>query len=114
MYKVNTSAPDPGYIAEGLFYVYANHVPGSVAVYQVDNGTDHMLTYYPNEGSQIGYGNAQLMGYVFDSAATSVGGKRAQQFCRYYNPSTGDHLVNPPKTINGYNQEACNVWVWVD
>jgi len=114
MYKVDSSVPDPGYVAEGYFYVYATPIPGTRAFYQVYNGKDHMLTFDPNEGAQFGYGNALLMGYVFQTEPQRVAGKRAQQLCRYYSSSTGDHLMQVPGVDIGYIQESCSSWAWVD
>jgi len=114
MYKANSSVPDPGYVAEGRFYLYADPIPGTRAVYQVYNGTDHMLTFDPYEGRRYGYGGAELMGYAFQSEPQPVANKRTQQLCRYYNPRSGDHLMAEPGLDLGYTQESCASWAWVD
>jgi cysteine-rich repeat protein len=92
MYKTNQN-PEPGYVMEygSHFKVYINEVPGTIPIYQLFNGTDHMISLGPNEAAAT-YTQSELFGYVGSSSWFSAG-FAPTQMCRYYNPNTGDHMI---------------------
>ena len=92
MVKVDTTSPDPGYTLETAYwYIYNVEVPNTFPIYQVFDGTDHMVTLDPNEGSP-NYGNPQFLGYMSDRT-WEVGSVTFSQICRYYNTRNGDHTA---------------------
>jgi hypothetical protein len=117
MYKTASSAADPGYVLEAYtrFYLYADPVPGTVPVYQLTNGTDHMLSPLATEGSGVGYVEDALLGHMADGASWSAGGLEPTDLCRHFSSGNGDHLVSavdPVLSTYGYAQEGCGFAVW--
>jgi len=117
MYKSGDITPDTGYRLEGFtrFKVYRDKVPGTIALYQVTNGKDHMLTLAPGEGSGVGYHLDRILGYILQSNPWTPGGLEYQEICRYFNPINGDHMLfvrSKELETYGYNLEMCGVYVW--
>ncbi len=119
MYKVDDNTPDPGYVIDApFFYLYRDQVPGTTALYQVTNGTDHMTTVNPDEGSSVGYGNPVLLGYV-TGQSWQVGSIPASLICRYYRRGHGDHMLYRDLTEDeipsilgpDYEKEGC-MYAW--
>ena len=123
MYKADTFSADPGYVLEEgpPFHLYRSAVPGTFEIFQVTNGVDHMLALDPDEGSAAGYSGATSLGYAGPLSSWDVaGGYVAVEVCRYYNGSTGDHMLwlfiedgDVEATLPGYVRESCpnNVWL---
>ncbi len=117
MYKAGDENPDPGYELEefATFRLYGDQVPGTRPVYQLSNGTDHMLSLDPQEGAEQGYQSLGVLGYAADGTAWPAAGLESTPICRYANRSTGDHMVFPETEVlatYGYEREACPVSVW--
>ncbi len=114
MFKVDDTSPDPGYVSEAgnNWKVYASQVSGTWALYQVSNGTDHMLSSSSTEGSAVGYSLDRTIGYVGSPGIFSAAGLTPSVLCRYYNPDNGDHFTYVDGSFTGYNKEACAAAVW--
>ena len=114
MFKVNDTTPAPGYVAEvaNNWRVYANQVPGTEPIYQVSNGTDHMLSGSPTEGEAVGYVLVATIGYAASPDSFSAAGLAPSLLCRYYNPTNGDHFTYLDTVVDGYIKEGCYLYVW--
>jgi len=114
MFKVNNTTPDAGYVPEtgNYWHVYASQVPGTSPIYQMTNGTDHMLTGDSNEGTSVGYHLGSTIGYATTGNPWTAAGMAASQLCRYYNPSSGDHFTYVSTDVAGYVKEGCTFRVW--
>ncbi len=116
MVKVNTATPDPGYdlVANVHFYLYLTQVPGTVELYQRFNGTDHMVTPDPNEGSP-GYDQTVSLGFIATSSWLAAG-LTPSELCRYYNPDEQDHAVweyLPDSQVPApWVREGCGGYAW--
>ena len=65
MHSKSADAPS-GYDYEGVStHLFSSPAPGLEALHMVFSPlmTDHMPTTNPNEGSQLGYGNLEVLGY---------------------------------------------------
>jgi hypothetical protein len=93
-----------------IFYVPMNeHLDlGSVPLYRLFNGYDHMVSLDPDEGAAQGYHVEGILGYPFDlqQAGTS-------ELIRTYNPSTGHHSLRNStglETEQGYIDQPLGVY----
>ena len=120
MYKADSTTPDAGYVLEELvFYLYRTQVPDTAEVFQRFNGTDHLVATNPTEGDSAGYTGATSLGYVGPPSAWDVGPLEAEEICRYYDPSTGDHMLFTFRSDEAmaelglsYIREHCYHFVW--
>ncbi len=116
MVKVNTATPDPGYeiLANVHFYLYLTQVPGTVELYQRFNGTDHMVTVDPNEGSPD-YDQTVSLGFTASSSWLAAG-LTPSELCRYYDPNTENHAVweyLPEEQIpEPWIRQGCGGYAW--
>lgn len=119
MYKTNQT-PDSGYVYEASthFELYTSQVPGSIPIYQLFNGTDHMIAIDPTEASPWYY-DAQLLGYAAAPNSWYAVGYAPSQMCRYLNPNTGDHMIytyvsdaDLPSTLPDRVREDCEYFAW--
>jgi hypothetical protein len=117
-YKVNSTSPDPGYVWESGndFYIYGSAVAGTLPLYQRYNGTNHLVTLDPNEGTAVGYDQTETLGYIAPCNASppAVAGLAPTPVSRYATYACGDHVLwlpgQPPS--GGYIEEGCVAYVW--
>ncbi|MBW1808578.1 MAG: hypothetical protein JRJ87_10325 [Deltaproteobacteria bacterium] len=117
MYKLDETEPDPGYEAETFarFSVYLEQVPGTVPLYQVTNGMDHMLTFDPAEGAGVGYTLQDELGFVATGITWEAAGFAPTRICRYVHTTSGNHVVFTEGALlqtYGYVLEGCTTLVW--
>lgn len=114
MFKVNDTTPEAGYISETFnhWLVYSSQVPGTAPIYQMSNGTDHMLSQDPTEGTGVGYHLESTIGYAASGEGWTAAGLAMSRICRYYNPSSGDHFAYLETVVDGYQKEGCPFLVW--
>ncbi len=126
MYTTSTASPGAGYLLETqTFTVYMQHIPGTVPLYQKlsANGQNHMLTFNPDEANALGYTLDRTLGYVRNpndpqwTIDVGANAKEPLTFCRYYNGSNNDHLVDQASREEalagfGYTREACFFSAW--
>jgi cysteine-rich repeat protein len=119
MYKTNTS-PDPGYVLEYTthFKLYSMNVAGTIPIYQLSNGSDHMISIGPGEASPPYYSQG-ILGYAAGSSSWHAAGYAPTEMCRYYNSNTHDHMIysyisdtSLPSVLPGYIRETCLYKVW--
>ncbi len=117
MYKAGDQSPDPGYRQEpfATFRLYVDQADGTVPLYQVTNGTDHMVTTNPDEGITSGYEDAELLGYAALPPAWQAASWSPTTLCRYRNQDNGDHMLfvdTPHLESHDYIKEDCAIQVW--
>jgi hypothetical protein len=66
-----------------VFYLYSNQVPGTIPVYRLSNGWDHMDSTMP----VAGFTNEGPLGYAFTTPQPGA----VDQLIRGYNTTNGDH-----------------------
>src|SRR5579863_10204210 len=73
-----------------IFYVPLKDHPalGTVPLYRLFNGGDHMVSLDPNEGAAQGYHVEGILGYPFVSQQPGTA-----ELIRTYNPATGHHSL---------------------
>jgi hypothetical protein len=93
-----------------IFYVPANNHPalGTVPLYRLYNGADHMVSLDPNEGADQGYRVEGILGYPFVARQPGT-----SELIRTYNPSTGHHSLRNStglETEQGYIDQRLGVF----
>jgi len=73
-----------------LFYVPTTDHPavGTVPLYRLFNGSDHMVSINPKEGADKGYQVEEILGYPFVAPEPGT-----SELIRTYNPQTGHHSL---------------------
>lgn len=73
-----------------IFYIPMKDHPalGTVPLYRMFNGCDHMVSLNPKEGAAQGYHVEEILGYPFVSQEPGT-----SELIRTYNPSTGHHSL---------------------
>ncbi len=111
----NPTAPAGYRLDSARFRVYREQVTGTVALYQLSNGRDHMLSVDATEGAGAGYSLQAELGFVATDIAWETAGFASAQMCRFYRPELGDHLLfdyDYQGADFGYQLEACLLRVW--
>jgi hypothetical protein len=117
-YKAGSTTPDPGYVYEAgeHFYVYSSQVPGTVPLYQRSDGSKHLVTLDPDEGSASGYTQTETLGYVVPESDTpwNVVDMGTAAICRYTTTVCPDHVLWLASELpaDNYTQELCLGFVW--
>lgn len=93
-----------------IFYVPMKDHPaiGTVPLYRLFSGDDHMVSLDPHEGEAQGYHVEEILGYPF--VARQPG---ASELIRTYNPSTGHHSLRNSTgldTEEGYVDQPLGVY----
>ena len=93
-----------------IFYIPAQDHPtlGTVPLYRLFNGDDHMVSLNPHEGESRGYHVEEILGYPFVARQPGT-----SELIRTYNPSTGHHSLRNStglETEEGYIDEALGVF----
>lgn len=89
-----------------IFYLPRSNQPGTVPLYRLFNGSDHMESLVPGEG---GYGTEGVIAYPWSSPASATG---VSEVIRVLNPATGDHATrHANESLFGYTiEEHFNVY----
>jgi len=93
-----------------IFYVPIKDHPalGTVPLYRLFNGSDHMVSLDPNEGATQGYHVEEILGYPFVSQEPGT-----SELIRTYNPATGHHSLRNSTgldTEQGYIDQRMGVF----
>jgi hypothetical protein len=93
-----------------LFYVPMKDHPaiGTVPLYRLFNGGDHMVSLDPKEGAAQGYHVEEILGYPFVAQQPGT-----SELIRTYNPSTGHHSLSNStglETEQGYVDQRMGVY----
>ena len=93
-----------------IFYVPKRDHPvlGTVPLYRLFNGGDHMVSLDPHEGEAEGYHVEEILGYPFVSQQPGT-----TELIRTYNPLTGHHSLRNSTgldTERGYVDEPLGVY----
>jgi hypothetical protein len=69
-----------------IFYLPLTQLTGTIPIYRLSNGADHMDSLYPNEG---GYSSEGILGYVWTNPSSKPG---VSSFMRAFNANSLDHM----------------------
>jgi hypothetical protein len=106
-----SSAEHDRYPLDGaIFYIPAQDHPavGTVPLYRLFNGDDHMVSLNPHEGESRGYHVEEILGYPFVARQPGT-----SELIRTYNPSTDHHSLRNStglETEEGYIDEPLGVF----
>jgi hypothetical protein len=93
-----------------IFYVPMKDHPalGTVPLYRLFNGGDHMVSLNPHESGAQGYHVEEILGYPFVAQQPGT-----SELIRTYNPSTGHHSLRNStglETEQGYTDQPLGVY----
>jgi hypothetical protein len=93
-----------------IFYIPGQGHPGvgTVPLYRLYNGQDHMVSLDPHEGEADGYHVEEILGYPFVAPQPGT-----SELIRTYNPSTGHHSLRNStglETEEGYVDQRMGVF----
>jgi hypothetical protein len=106
-----SSAERDEYPLDGaIFYIPEQDHPGlgTVPLYRLYNGEDHMVSLNPHEGEAQGYHVEEILGYPFVARQPGT-----SELIRTYNPSTGHHSLRNStglETEEGYVDQRLGVF----
>lgn len=106
----DTTERDSYSLDGAIFYVpmKEHRALGTVPLYRLFNGNDHMVSLDPHEGAAQGYQVEEILGYPFVSQQPGT-----SELIRTYNPSTGHHSLRNStglETEQGYIDQPLGVY----